>query len=450
MACEGSVVVSHVKHTFLEFEEDGFEAGMCGSRRCRANSDSGIHYGDYSDSDSVCQTSTQDDSGSDSDSDNGSDWASFVTASKTAHGSGSAWSDLDNATSSRVTQEVPLYHSVPAMPPSAMEWESQAAKLRAQAREAEEAAAQLKARLAAALRAQAQEAETKAREAQECFARRANAGNPQSMQLQNAVGATQEYLAMVNVGNLQSGSVQNLPPSVTEFNTHSNGQTSATANQKEAVPTAEVTASVAAPTPQASTPQMTLVPMVQCMPMFPVCISTAFPECAEVSTACEYPTARKQEQGHSQPHCAASTEFTTLMLRNIPNSYTRDMFIKLLDQEGLQGSYDLVFVPVDFTSLAGLGYAFVNFTSNENAETAKEKLQGFASWEITSPKVCEVAWGSALQGLSAHIKHYRNSPVMHKSVPESCKPLLFKGGVPQAFPGPTKQIRAPRVKAYTQ
>lgn len=250
---------------------------------------------------------------------------------------------------------------------------------------------------------------------------------------------------MVNVGNLQSGSVQNSPPSAAEFDAHSNGETSAAANQKEAVPTAEVTASVAAPTPQ-----MTLVPMVQCMPMFPVSFSTGFPECAEVSTTREQPTASKQEQGHSRPSCAASTELTTLMLRNIPNSYTRDMFIKLLDQQGLQGYYDLVFVPVDFHSFAGLGYAFVNFTSNENAEWAKEKLQGFDSWEIPSPKVCEVAWGSALQGLSAHIKNYRNSPVMHESVPECYKPVLFKGGVRQAFPGPTRQIRAPRVKAYTR
>merc|ERR1711959_818296 len=183
--------------------------------------------------------------------------------------------------------------------------------------------------------------------------------------------------------------------------------------------------------------------------MFPVCFSTGFPECAEVSTACEHSTVYKQEQGFSQPHCAASTEPTTLMLRNIPNSYTRDMLIELLDQEELQGSYDLVFVPVDFRSLASLGYAFVNFTSNENAERAKGKLQGFNSWGVTSYKVCQVAWGSTHQGLSAHIKHYRNSPVMHKTVPESYKPALFKDDIRVAFPGPTKKIQAPRIPCHT-
>merc|ERR1719316_2155344 len=346
------------------------------------------------------------------------------------------------------------------MAPSAMEWDSQAAQLRAQAREAEEASAQLKACLAAAtLSAQAQGAEIQAREVQECFARRANAGNPQSMPIFNAGSAPQQFFPVVNTGNLQSVPVQNFPPSAAELDTQADKLTFQAREAEEAARlmrakarelqgvsvqnSLQVTASVAAPTPQAP------VPMVQCVPVFPVCFPMDFQECAEVSTAREIPTVYKQEQENSQPHGAASA-FTTLMLRNLPNSYTRDMLIKLLDQEGLQGSYDLVFLPVDFRSLASLGYGFVTFTSNENAERAKAKLQGFSSWEITSPKECEVAWGSALQGRSAHIKHYRNSPVMHKSVPECCKPVLFKGGVRQAFPAPTKQIRPPRVKAYTQ
>lgn len=190
--------------------------------------------------------------------------------------------------------------------------------------------------------------------------------------------------------------------------------------------------------------------MVPRMQAFPISLSMSFPEHAEVSTAREVPVVNEQEQGYAQSNGTASAELTTLMLRNIPNSWTRDMLIELLDQQGLRGSYDLVFSPVDFRSLASLGYAFVNFISTENAEIAKGKLQGFSSWGVTSQKVCEVAWGSALQGLSAHIKNYRNSPVMHESVPECYKPVLFKGGVRQAFPGPTKQIRAPRVKAYTR
>jgi hypothetical protein len=139
-------------------------------------------------------------------------------------------------------------------------------------------------------------------------------------------------------------------------------------------------------------------------------------------------------------------EFTTLMLRNIPNSYSRDMLVELLDTEGFSGHYDLVNVPVDFSRLAGLGYSFVNFTSNEAAEKARQTFQGFAGWKNASRKVCEVSWSGPLQGLSAHIEHYRDSPVMHESVPECYKPALFQGGLRQPFPRPTKELQAPRLK----
>ena len=48
------------------------------------------------------------------------------------------------------------------------------------------------------------------------------------------------------------------------------------------------------------------------------------------------------------------------MLRNLPNNYTRDMFLSLLDEEGLSELYDFVYLPMDFCRDANLGYAFVN------------------------------------------------------------------------------------------
>ena len=63
----------------------------------------------------------------------------------------------------------------------------------------------------------------------------------------------------------------------------------------------------------------------------------------------------------------------------------------------------------------------------------------------TSRKVCSVRWGHPLQGLPAHIERFRNSPVMHESVPERCKPALFSGGRWVPFPPPTAAIRAPEV-----
>merc|ERR1719482_2321495 len=87
----------------------------------------------------------------------------------------------------------------------------------------------------------------------------------------------------------------------------------------------------------------------------------------------QHPTVFQQEQEYYWPPCATESQspqkpatesrspqkpadFTTLMLRNIPNSYSRNMLLDLLDQEGFRGCYDLVFVPVDFQNLAGLGW----------------------------------------------------------------------------------------------
>jgi hypothetical protein len=136
-------------------------------------------------------------------------------------------------------------------------------------------------------------------------------------------------------------------------------------------------------------------------------------------------------------------ESTSLMLRNIPLDLTREMFLKMLDAEGFAGKYDLIYLPTDFKTSANLGYAFVNLTSNSDAVRMQEKFEGFCRWSTRSAKKCEALWSST-QGLAAYINRYRNSPVMHDSVPEEVKPLLFKQGVRVAFPAPTRKLKAPQ------
>lgn len=141
-----------------------------------------------------------------------------------------------------------------------------------------------------------------------------------------------------------------------------------------------------------------------------------------------------------------STERSTLMMRNIPNNYTRDMLLELLDAEGFQGRYNFVYLPIDFQRLSGIGYAFVNFETSRDAEEAKETFQGFSDWKISSNKTCAVSWGEPLQGLQSHVDRYRNSPLMHADVPDQYRPVLLKDGIRQPFPEPTKRIRPPRMK----
>jgi len=145
-----------------------------------------------------------------------------------------------------------------------------------------------------------------------------------------------------------------------------------------------------------------------------------------------------------KPRNPKTMERTTLMLRNIPNDYSRDMLLELMDSQGFAGRYNFLYLPVDFKRMAGLGYAFVNCVSQVDAEEMMAKFHGFRRWRFNSAKVCEVVWGEPLQGLEAHIDRYRNSPVMHGSVPDGCKPVIFESGLRQPFPAPTKRIRAPR------
>jgi len=132
------------------------------------------------------------------------------------------------------------------------------------------------------------------------------------------------------------------------------------------------------------------------------------------------------------------------MLRNLPNNYSRDMLIELLDRAGFRRSYDFVYYPVDFKRWAGLGYAFVNLVSHEEALRLWNNFDGFSDWDLPSNKVVQVCWGTPLQGRADCTERYRNSPVMHESVPEQFKPVVFSDGEPAAFPAPTKKIRNPR------
>lgn len=137
---------------------------------------------------------------------------------------------------------------------------------------------------------------------------------------------------------------------------------------------------------------------------------------------------------------------TTLMFRNLPNNYTRASLLDMLDSEGFNKFYSFVYLPTDFKNFAGFGYAFVNFATHEAAVKAKRHFQGYCKWSVPSQKVCEVVWSGPVQGLSAHTDRYRNSPVMHESVPDEYKPVVFVDGKRVRFPPPTRKIRAPRVR----
>jgi len=183
--------------------------------------------------------------------------------------------------------------------------------------------------------------------------------------------------------------------------------------------------------------------------------STGFAQAPMAFDASAFIPMHWPEQSMSNTECQAvdvdgtSQEWkTTVMIRNMPNNYTREMLLNLVDSMGFAGTYDFAYLPVDFQSQAGLGYAFLNFISVAQAQLCFSRFEGFSSWEVPSDKVCTVTWSQPTQGLEAHIDRYRNSPVMHHSLPFEWQPVLFHQGVRVAFPPPTKPIKTPKVRQH--
>lgn len=139
---------------------------------------------------------------------------------------------------------------------------------------------------------------------------------------------------------------------------------------------------------------------------------------------------------------------TTVMLRNLPNNYARAMVLNMLDEEGFKGEFNFFYLPIDFKSCACLGYAFVNLVDPSVVPRFWRTFSGYSRWALPSRKACGVSWSGPHQGLEAHVERYRNSPVMHPSVADECKPVIFQAGQRVPFPPPLKMPRAPRVRNH--
>jgi len=129
---------------------------------------------------------------------------------------------------------------------------------------------------------------------------------------------------------------------------------------------------------------------------------------------------------------------TTVVMRNIPTDYTRDQLVDLLDVD-FAGCYNFLYMPIDFVKRANFGYAFVNLSSAENANHFFRHFDGFGGWGVPHDGRATVGW-SWNQGLEEHIQRYRNSPVMHESMQDECKPIVLEFGVRVDFPPPTKKV----------
>ncbi|KAK4572964.1 hypothetical protein RGQ29_031088 [Quercus rubra] len=116
---------------------------------------------------------------------------------------------------------------------------------------------------------------------------------------------------------------------------------------------------------------------------------------------------------------------TTVMIKNIPNQFTREILLSILDKHcrdenqkadslSCKSAFDFVYLPMDFMKCwnegktANLGYAFVNFT---NAVAAFRFFNSFHKrvWEVAkNKKTCEVTVAD-IQGKEALSESFKTS-----------------------------------------
>ncbi|KAG5250659.1 protein MEI [Salix suchowensis] len=112
---------------------------------------------------------------------------------------------------------------------------------------------------------------------------------------------------------------------------------------------------------------------------------------------------------------------TTLMIKNIPNKYTSKMLLASID-EIHRGTYDFLYLPIDFKNKCNVGYAFINMVSPSHIISFYEAFNGKRWEKFNSEKVASLAY-ARIQGKSALVTHFQNSSLMNED--KRCRPILF-------------------------
>ena len=103
---------------------------------------------------------------------------------------------------------------------------------------------------------------------------------------------------------------------------------------------------------------------------------------------------------------------TTCMIKNIPNKYSLKMLIDLLNEDH-SGTYNFLYLRMDFKNRCNVGYAFVNFDNCMSIISFYKKIHGKSWKRFTSNKICELTYAS-IQGFRKLINKFRNSSIMQE------------------------------------
>ncbi|EJW01292.1 hypothetical protein EDEG_00509 [Edhazardia aedis USNM 41457] len=112
---------------------------------------------------------------------------------------------------------------------------------------------------------------------------------------------------------------------------------------------------------------------------------------------------------------------TTCMIKNIPNKYTQKMLLDLIDESHI-GTYDFVYLRMDFKNKCNVGYAFINFRHPFFVYSFFKKINGKMWLKFNSNKIAVLSYAS-IQGFDSLVNRFKRSEVNKES--EEFRPLII-------------------------
>lgn len=136
---------------------------------------------------------------------------------------------------------------------------------------------------------------------------------------------------------------------------------------------------------------------------------------------------------------------TTVMLRNIPCKYMQGNLLREIDQMGFEGTYDFFYLPLDTRNKTSVGYAFVNFLDEKDAERFTTTFTGYRFQRHQNEKIAEVS-PAKIQGLRNNVMHFANSAVVNARN-SKCRPIVLQSGIKRDFGDLVAELHAEQLPA---
>jgi len=132
------------------------------------------------------------------------------------------------------------------------------------------------------------------------------------------------------------------------------------------------------------------------------------------------------------------SEYTTLMMRNIPNGFTRERMLEEMKMRDVMREVDFFYMPGDARHRRNVGYCFVNLVSPDGVRRFRDAFEGL--YFPQNGKSCAVCWGK-VQGQQENIDAYHKSAFVETHNGQY-QPHILDNGVILPFPPSTMTEQA--------